>query len=131
MYNICPFIYSNKDKEPVISIQFANAVRIIEEKYVSLNPSPCSSHSLRLIDNNLWCCYSNSCISVFDLEINHIRHIPIQDMGFVFSAVDIGDGAVVAAEEGLFLITYTGMFIFTSPSEGVEFSIHFQFRLNN
>ena len=96
--------------------QLANAVSIIAEKYVSLNPSPYSPHSLRLIDNNLWCCGYTS-ISVFDLELNDIRHIRIQDMSEVYSAVDIGDGAVVAANNGLFFMTYTGMFGYTSPKK--------------
>ena len=38
-------------------------------------------------------------------------------MGEVYSAVDIGDGAVVAANNGLFLIAYIGMFVSTSPKE--------------
>ena len=65
---------------------------------------------LRLIDNHLWCCGYGG-ISVFDFALNHLRDIKLQKTFDVLGAADVGDGAVVAAINGLFLITYAGMLI--------------------
>ena len=94
---------------------------------MSINKIP---NSLRLIDNNLWCCCGYSGIRVLDLSLNLIRHIPIQDMGRVLSMVDIGDGAVVAANKGLFLITYSGMFICTYPTQVFRLSLFIEIEVN-
>ena len=88
--------------------QLAKALSITEVKEVTGSRWP--SRPLRLIDNHLWCIEAGG-ISVFDLALNYVRDMELRGINFVHGAVDVGDGAVVAASTGLFFITYTGMVI--------------------
>ena len=58
----------------------------------------------------MWCCYADApqLVDFVDLALNHVREMRFADMGDVRSAVDVGDGAVVAAQKGLFMVSYAG-----------------------
>ena len=81
------------------------AVSIKEKKRDTLNYKPWSLH---LINNQLWCCCSDAVIGVFNLALNHVRDMRFPNMDNVKNAVDCGDGAVVAAQKGLFMVSYAG-----------------------
>ena len=85
--------------------QLAKAISITEVKAATVSFMP---YSLRLIDDHLWCLGAGG-ISIFDLALNYVRDMELPGMDWVYGAVDVGDGAVVAAVNGLFFITYTGM----------------------
>ena len=74
----------------------------------TMTPLQLEVRSLRVINNQLWCCCLDSVIVVFDLGLTYVCDIRFPDMGAVQGVVDVGDGTVVAAENGLFMISYAG-----------------------
>ena len=81
------------------------AVNITEEKLATLTGAP---ESVCIINDQIWCCCTFGCIGVFDLTLNHVHDMHFPDMGALFSAVDVGDGAAVAATKGVFVVSYAG-----------------------
>ena len=58
---------------------------------------PSLPQSLRVINQQLWCCCNDGGIVIFDGELQQQRTIPAADMGDVRDVADICNGDVVIA----------------------------------
>ena len=59
--------------------------------------------SLRVINQQLWCCCGIAGIVVFDSELQQQRTIPTADMGDVYDVAEMNNGdVVIAAENGVY-----------------------------
>ena len=85
--------------------ELAKAVTITEVKETLVSSMPLS---LRLIDDHLWYLGAGG-ISEFGLTLTYVLDMELHRIDSVYSAVDVGDGAVVAAGNGLFFMTYAGI----------------------
>ena len=65
---------------------------------------PCDPQSLRVINQQLWCCCGGDAgIVVFDSELQQQRTIPAADMGDVYDVTEMSNGdVIIAAANGLY-----------------------------
>ena len=64
---------------------------------------PSWPHSLRVINEQLWCCCQDVGIVVFDGELQQQRTIPADDIGYVCDVAEMSNGdVVIATDEGLY-----------------------------
>ena len=65
---------------------------------------PAWSSSVRVINQQLWCCCRDAGIVVFDSELQQQRTIPAGDMGVVWDVAEMsnGDFVIAAAHMGLY-----------------------------
>ena len=55
------------------------------------------AESLRVINQQLWCCCCHDGIVVFDSELQRLRTIPAADMGRVWDVAEMSNGDVIIA----------------------------------
>ena len=61
--------------------------------------------SLRVINQQLWCCCGDEGIVIYDSELQQQRTIPAADMNEVFDVAEMSNGdVVIAARNGLYHI---------------------------
>ena len=64
---------------------------------------PAWPQSLRVINQQLWCCCRDAGIVVFDSELQQQRTMPAADMGHVCDVAEMSNGdVVIAAVNGLY-----------------------------
>ena len=69
-------------------------------------PEP-DGRTLQTIRDQLWYCYGESRIRIYDGDLVMIRDIK-PNIGFIYSFADLDNNVAAASNGGMFLLTYMG-----------------------
>ena len=70
---------------------------------------PYRVQSVRVINQQLWCCCDDAGIVNFDSELQQQRSIPADDIGKVFDVAEMRNGdVIIATDNGLYVYSSNG-----------------------
>ena len=104
-WQLSPFLYAYLFKQINASLTLKQASTKQWMKQAEKKP-PEKVRSLRVINQQLWCCCGRAGIVVFDSELQQQRTIPAADMGIVCDVSEMSHAdVVIATESGLYRVS--------------------------